>query len=307
MTQSNITFLQTADANYWRLLKLTSKTVREYCRRNGFLSESFFGIIRGYHPWHATFNRIPLLKRILGGGYSGWVCYLDADAYIADLDFDLAEYLGDKDGVAFIAAPGGRLGWWDVNAGVFFINLSHRVGKQIIHEWASRFSLISEDELRAASRWSQVPDDQALLHQVLQDIPDAQSSVLIDGGNPRLLNENNGLFIRQILRSVGGSIEERENYIRLQTEEILQGTPEASSNDHRGQVGSTELADAALVSALYRVFLLREPDRDGLLANILGFQNSDRDIAKLIEDCIRCEEFRTKFPAFLQKYGLNNL
>ena len=113
----NVLFMQTADVTYRPLLELTSQTVTEYCARHQYLYESHLGIVRGYYPWHATYNRIPLLKRLLNAGYSGWVCYLDADAYIADLDFDLTAYLRDKGDFALIAAPGARAGWWDVNAG----------------------------------------------------------------------------------------------------------------------------------------------------------------------------------------------
>ena len=45
----------------------------------------FFGIVRGFHSWQATCNRSGLLKRLIDTGYKGWVCYLDADAFVADL------------------------------------------------------------------------------------------------------------------------------------------------------------------------------------------------------------------------------
>jgi len=38
--------------------------------------------------------------------FSVWVCYMDAGAYIADLNFNLAEYHKDKDDIAIITAPG---------------------------------------------------------------------------------------------------------------------------------------------------------------------------------------------------------
>lgn len=89
-----IVFVQTADPIRYRIfLEITSQTVREYCARHGFGYESFLGIARGYHPWQATYNRIPILRRWADSGFSGWICYLDADAYIADLAFDLRAYL----------------------------------------------------------------------------------------------------------------------------------------------------------------------------------------------------------------------
>ena len=42
-------------------------------------------------------------------GYNGWVCYMDYDSYIVDINFDLSGYLKDKQGIALIAAHSGVL------------------------------------------------------------------------------------------------------------------------------------------------------------------------------------------------------
>jgi Glycosyl transferase family 90/Methyltransferase domain len=216
-----ILFMQTADVTYRSLLEVTAQTVREYCARHGCEYESFFGITRGFHPWHAAYNRISLLKRLLDSGYSGWVCYLDADAYIVNLNFDLRDYLKDKANVALIIAPGGPSPhWWNINDGVFLINLAHPVGQAIVGSWSRGFDEITDEQLRAAAAWSQVTDDQNLLHQVLQDVPNAEQSTLVDKECPRLLNYHDGMFIRQVLRVVG-SLEKRTALLRKQVEEVL--------------------------------------------------------------------------------------
>src|ERR1700758_4596739 len=57
--EPNVLFLQTADSEKYRaILNLTSKTVEKYCEKNKFQYQSHIGIIRGYHLWQATFNRI---------------------------------------------------------------------------------------------------------------------------------------------------------------------------------------------------------------------------------------------------------
>jgi hypothetical protein len=93
-------FIQTCDPfNYRDMLGATSRNVTEYCRRHGHEYQAFIGIRRGVHAWHATFNRIPMLEDMVARGDCGWIVYLDADAYIEDLDFDLATYLsglGDR-------------------------------------------------------------------------------------------------------------------------------------------------------------------------------------------------------------------
>lgn len=200
-----VLFFQTAEANYRPLLELTSQTVREYCTRHQCSYESYFGIIRGYYPWQATYNRIPMLQRMLDSGYDGWVCYLDADALISDLDFDLRAYLADKQDYALIAAPGKDDGpWWDVNAGVFLLNLAHPMGKLIVRRWSAQFASLSDEDLKAGVEWHQIANDQGMLHMLLQGIENARAHVLVTGERPWLLNGLEGRFIRQVMRSRGG-------------------------------------------------------------------------------------------------------
>jgi hypothetical protein len=219
--KNGIMFLQTADTErYNKLLNLSSKTIQAFCKKNNFNYESYLGIVRGHYPWQATFNRIPMLYRLAEGGFSDWVCYLDADAFIVDLNFDLSSYLLNKNDVALIAAPIGKNNfWWAVNAGVFFLNLGHPLGRAITREWHSVFSAITDDELRGAVEWSSIPDDQSLLHQVLRSMPDIENHIVIDDAQPPLINYE-GRFIKQVLR-VAGSLEERVNRLRAEVSRLL--------------------------------------------------------------------------------------
>jgi len=64
-----------------------------------------------------------MVKEILDSGFRGWIIYVDADAYIANLKFDPAGYLKDKHGYAMILRPGAFTGeFYDVNIGVMLIN-----------------------------------------------------------------------------------------------------------------------------------------------------------------------------------------
>src|SRR3954447_11671177 len=95
--QPEVLVLQSADPyHYFDMLVETSRTVRHFCQTNGFRYQCVIGIKRGYYSWHATFNRIILLKELIASGYLGWVFYIDADAYIADQTFDLRAYLEEK-------------------------------------------------------------------------------------------------------------------------------------------------------------------------------------------------------------------
>src|SRR4051794_34277184 len=90
--------IQTSDAvAYAPMLVTTSRTTREFSRRHGLEYRQFVGIKFGQFPWHSTYNRIHMMAELLAEGHQGWVLYLDADAYIYDLDFPIMEYLIEND------------------------------------------------------------------------------------------------------------------------------------------------------------------------------------------------------------------
>jgi len=220
-TQStDIVFVQTADpVSYLPLLQITSRTIMRYCSRNNLSCQLYIGICRGSRPWHATFNRIVLLRRLLASGFSGWVCYLDADAFIADLDFDVRQYLADKSDTALVAATDQphvpNRPYWAVNAGTFFINLGNDMGRQIVWDWAEKLEAVSDESLEKAEEWAF--DDQGLLGRVLQRVPPER--IEIHRGEPNLINYSSGLFIRQILRTE--TFERRLSQLRSETDRVL--------------------------------------------------------------------------------------
>ena len=242
---ADVLFVQSADPHKYRsLLEITSRSVTEYCDRHNFAYQSFLGICRGYRDWHATYNRIPLLQRVVDSGFRGWVCYLDADAYIVDLDFDLRGYLADKNDIALIAAPDfpGDLNrpYWLVNAGSLLFNLAHPVARTIIRDWAEHFGMISDEDLQNAMVWSRdVIDDQAMLQRIVRTMPGGEAHVLMLRGDANLINYN-GKFIRQLLRT-SGTLEERVERARIETDRVL-GSPQSAA-------GLRDRAPAAPVAA----------------------------------------------------------
>jgi len=207
--QGGILLLQTSDADrYAPMLAVTATNVREYCRRHGYGYESFVGIKRGVHPWQATFNRIPMFVELVERGFTGWAVYLDADAYIQDLDFDLAAYLADKGDRAAIFATSGVTGeHWDVNAGVALINLGHPLGRALVERWAKGFDAHDDARLRAASEWMDEGNDQDLLHGILRESGPIADAVLIEPMS--FLNGPDSSFIRQHLRASAATLQER--------------------------------------------------------------------------------------------------
>jgi len=219
-TDMPVHFIQTSDLTYLPLLQQTSRTVLEYCRRHAFSYENYVGIMRGSFPWHSTYNRILMLDRIKKSGYRGWVFYVDADAFVVDLKFDLSEFLRDKSNYAFIAALGGAEGvWFDVNAGVLLVNLGHPVGADIVDDWLARFLAITDNDLSRAEHWYSVTDDQTLLGQTLESVNGAKETTLVLR-EPHLINYD-GSFVRQILRAAG-TLDERIEKVRLAVEQVFE-------------------------------------------------------------------------------------
>lgn len=191
---------QTADADrYFPILSATLPANRAFCLRHGVRLEAFVGIRRGYHPWHATFNRIGFLRDRLAEGFRGWAIYLDADAFVADLGFDFAAYLGARGQQGMIHPPGSGQAAWDVNAGVFLWNFAHPATRETARRWIAGFDAIPESALRAAPEWDDVDNDQLLLQRVLQNDGALLAAVQLEEAS--LIGYQGSSFIKQLVRN----------------------------------------------------------------------------------------------------------
>lgn len=204
------------------MLAMSGRSVRRYCEIHGYEYRVFVGIKRGYFPWHATFNRIILLKELIDEGYRGWAVYLDADAYIHDASTPLSAITRGATR-PLIIERGGFEGAWDVNAGVFLLDLGQAKGRTVVSEWHRAFMEISDEVLAAAPNWGDVPHDQAilqrlLLEQILQNV--------VDRPPPGMLNYD-GSIVRQVLQA-DGSFEERLAVITREVEAMLAATERPS-------------------------------------------------------------------------------
>lgn len=200
--EGRVIFLQTSDPfAYADMLFCTSRTVRRYCQDHGFAYEAYLGIKRGYHPYQATFNRIYMLEELVSRGFKGWAVYMDADAFIADFSFDLAALLYEHGDKGFMATPSGASDHpWDVNAGVFLLNLSHPTGLAILRRWKAAYEEADDAKLRACSAWNMGLDDQQMLHVILSELPRFdESCVRLPWA---LINSPDASFIRQHLRAM---------------------------------------------------------------------------------------------------------
>jgi len=222
---NDVLLLQTSDPHvYFDMLCLSGRTARAFCRRHGIAYQAFIGLKRGFHPWQATFNRIVLLHELVEAGFAGWVLYLDADAYVADLDFDLRRYLADKASYAAILtpiAPGAA--WWDINAGVALFNLGAPDGRWLIRAWYDAFTAIPDDALRADAHWNLVRNDQDLLHDILRANPRLRPLVFLQATT--LINAADARFVRQVLRAQAEGMAARMAVLQAETDRIMIPNP----------------------------------------------------------------------------------
>ena len=209
-----VTLLQTADPfRYAPMLAVTQPNVTEYARRHGFGYRSFVGLKRGRWNWQASYNRLPMLVELLNEGVGGWALYLDADAYVRDLDFDLAAYLrAHRDKAAIFATSGVTGEAWDINSGVALVNLDHPQGRALVQGWAARFAVLSDDDLLRQQEWEDGPNDQTLLQDLLREEPAIAAAVHVESMD--LLNSAHARFIRQRLRAQFDGFLERVSALR---------------------------------------------------------------------------------------------
>lgn len=248
-----VKFIQTADAfNYKDMLDVTSRTVVEFCRRHGFEYESFVGIKRGFYPWQASFNRLLMFKDLVESGYRGWVCYLDADAYIYDLDFDLGAYLADKQGHAGILTTViGDKDYWSINNGVMFLNLAREEAREVIALWVDRFMAVSDQSLMELTEWPYDINDQTFLVDILGAHPRLREAMFYESA--LLMNHIYAAFIRQLVRAHFPAQRERTLALKTAVTEVL-----------RDEDDFEERFYPPLISTLFRVLLHRDPEPGAL-------------------------------------------
>lgn len=215
-----ILIFQTADnLKYAEMLEWSSKTVKEFVKGKDIEYATYVGIRRGEFPHHATFNRIYVLNDYLEAGRKGWLLYMDADAYIYDLGFDLKGFLSSQKHSAFLFARADsaeNCPYWNVNAGVFFANLSHPICGAIIRQWKDFYDVFySSEDYKQATAWDDIKNDQTVLHQVLKCVAyDKYVTSTVE--YKHIFNDSSARFIRQILRDDPESVDEKSFRKRME-------------------------------------------------------------------------------------------
>jgi hypothetical protein len=146
---------------------------------------------------------------------------MDADAFVADLSFNMAQYLAENNKYCFIAESGGSGAPWNVNAGVFFLNLDDADGRLLVHDWLAKFESLVPKEYLAShdGKWDEYKNDQALLYEVLKSNPSILQKTKKEDG--KLFNYVDGRFIKQAIRANFPDENKRMNWIQNETRKIL--------------------------------------------------------------------------------------
>ncbi|MFZ5705446.1 MAG: hypothetical protein ACOY5R_09280 [Pseudomonadota bacterium] len=274
--------LQTSDAfKYSGMLRETSRTAIEFAHRHGFHYESFVGIKRGHIGAHAAFNRILMLDELAERGFRGWALYMDADAYVKDLSFDLRAYLADKgQHSAIMATISGETIPWHINSGVLFFNFRHPMGVALVKEWKRRFMAVSDDELsQVQSVWDGV-NDQTMLYESLDRNIELRENVLFV--EPELFNHHGGRFIRQLLNSLDGNIVSRTEKIASAVANIL----------------NTNRDETDIVDILYRTILKRPADAGSSgYADLIKAKGLADGIPEVVKYLLDSEEYTSRIKA----------
>jgi hypothetical protein len=167
----------------------------------------------------------------------GWVLYLDADAFIRHLDFDLRGYFQHRSAAAAIFSGycDGKTPY-DVNSGGFAINLSDPVGQSLVLDWYRTVDRVPDDIFDRAIDWTNdLANDQHLLWTVLRRYVEdrkIQKRIIFETANQSYVN--NGPFISQLLRSMYDGFAVRLKAVRDQVREIMDEVPETFGDDGPG-------------------------------------------------------------------------
>lgn len=204
--------LQTSDGVVYKdLLDVTETINRAYATRHGYSYRRVDGVLCGQCAWHATFNRIFLLQCCALEEVWDWVLFLDADAYVHGQQQTLEDFLGAR-GLAQHMVCASRGGYktpyhWDINAGVLLWNMRHPHTAETLQAWKD---MCLRSKVFQSPTWGHPLDDQSALHLVLRSRPLLFGSLWVCTGSDEDCTLNyQGPFIRQLLRSNTGNMEER--------------------------------------------------------------------------------------------------
>lgn len=280
--------MQSADAHIYKsLLDISASTIIPYCQRHGYTYESWVGIWKGLQPWHASYNRIYLINSLIDRGYRGWLVYMDADSIISNPAFPLHSNLDCSITAYFHHSGIEGAQWWNINNGVFALNLASPVGVEIARRWLQEAQNISIANFGPSGDWGEkIQDDQSMLHTVLRSEPSYQEHLHIDSTFfPQ--------FSYQHLRAHQPDFSLRVHELGVMSGNITQEG--FSANRLRAAPEyARENALIAFVESSYRLLLSRPVDQSGLVSyanNLVDINDRPSQLKAIIQALAESEEF----------------
>ncbi len=190
-----VAILQTSDgeSGYTELMRVTGEINELYCKRYNYDYVPHHGVVRGFAPWHSTFNRLFLLPDMIKESKYDWIIYLDADAYMCDLNRSLDDIIdGYTDKAMLVAGQGAHdeVSKFGINAGVLIVNTRHKLSLKLFETCRDKFMSVPDDVLKTKIEpWAPgLISDQALIIGQLKQL-DAMSDVKrFTGENLDLIN-----------------------------------------------------------------------------------------------------------------------
>lgn len=229
--EKNVLILTTCDGERYKpMIDTTEELHRKYAAKHGYEYARVDGVIRGFKPWHATFNRIYLLQSLLSKPTQkqyDWVLYMDADAVIVDLEKPLDEFLDDN--YAIVACRGSvddPLNTWNINIGVCFFNLNHPQITQIVGLWRGLYEKVPDTVLQGEQEGifddlCAHVNDQDMLCLILYQEQYRGAAKVYRGDEHNKFNYS-GNFIKQVLRdgkknSIESRVQQLQALVKNQT------------------------------------------------------------------------------------------
>lgn len=212
----DIQMFQSCDVRYAPMLQVVSEANRAYAKLHGY---AYSATIENCSitPYTANFNRFYLLREsILQGGYD-WALWMDADAVVVDPRIKLESFIRDNSDKLIIACRGADKGDFDINNGVFFLNLKHPLALDVVNECIRYVESLPADN-RAFHH------DQKVMHSWLRTKEDSAGKIdclkCYRGQQYNLFNYD-GRFIQHVL-SEGRDFKWRMNRLQSLARECLE-------------------------------------------------------------------------------------
>ena len=213
---ADLLILQTSDgrptSTYARMLDALQGVHLAYAAQWGFHYMRWDGLAKGRQAWHATYNRIYLLDDLYKRGRYHWVLWLDPDAIIRDPRLSVTDLLDERYAVVGCRGGDNPTLFYDINIGVAFFNLRHPDFGDLIRGWVAAIDQVADSQLNRGSTenyvamrgGARVPDDQQMLHTVLERHPRGRRMVKRffgdESGDTYLFNYKEGKYVAHLIR-----------------------------------------------------------------------------------------------------------